>query len=122
MDFLMECMIFVQCDCREIELFSKMCIHFNEYNRASAFIGENMDNEGVTPEERKKLTKLRDTVKYAIRKENALRLIKIGGMTPAEIAHETGILEVDVIKLRRALEERKVSLIGNKKPQSDART
>lgn len=117
MYFLMECMIFVQCACKEIELFSRMCIHFNEYNMASDFIAENNDNEGITPKEREKLMKLRDSVNYAIKKEQALEFLKQGNQSPSQIAENTGILEVEVIGLKRKLDEQRVALIGGKKSE-----
>lgn len=120
MEFLMECLIFVQCNCREIEMFSRMCIKFNEYKMASMFIAENLDNEGITQEEQTKLKKLRESVNYAIRKQNALKFLKMGGITSEEIAQRTGVREVDVIKLKKALEARRVSMMdGKKKPETE---
>ncbi len=55
----MECMIFVQCNFQEIELFSRICNYFSEYKMARDFILENIDNEDIQPDEKVKLKKLR---------------------------------------------------------------
>lgn len=123
LDFLMECMIFVQCNCKEIELFSRMCILFNESKMARDFISENIDNEDIKPEEKVKLKEWRRNIDYAMKKEKALNLLRDGKKTPKEIFEATGVLEVDVIGLRKTLEKEKLSMIeGAGAPGEDERT
>ncbi len=118
-DFLMECMIFIQCNCKEIELVSKMCIHFNEYRRGMNFIAENIDNEGISRDEREKLMSLRNSMEYAIRQEQALQRIKAGDTDVQQIARATGIREVDVLKLRKKIEEESVNMFDGTSRKKD---
>lgn len=78
LDFLAECLIFVQCNSEDIEMFSKMCIHFYAYTKASHFIGENIYNDSILPEERTKLRSLREHIDYAIKKEKAAHMLRLG--------------------------------------------
>ncbi len=118
-DFLMECMIFIQCNCKEIELVSKMCIHFNEYRRGMNFIAENIDNEGISRDEREKLMSLRNSMEYAIRQEQALQRIKAGDTDVQQIARATGIREVDVLKLRKKIEEESINMFDGSSRKKD---
>lgn len=118
-DFLMECMIFIQCNCKEIELVSKMCIHFNEYRKGMNFIAENIDNEGISRDEREKLKALRNSMDYAIRKQHALQRLKLGDTDVEQIARLTGLREVDVLKLRNGIEEARVAMINGTNGKKD---
>lgn len=81
-------------------MFSKICIQFYAYNMASMFIAENIDNDGISKEERTKLCELRENINYAIKKDMALHLIQISGKDAKYISEKTGVSEVDVIKLK----------------------
>lgn len=113
LDFLMECLIFVQCNCKEIEFFSKICISYNEYKMASRFIIENIDNEDILPEEKIKLKSFRQSIEHIIKKENALKMLRYGNKTAKQISEETGLLEVEIIELQRRLDEEKIAVIGD---------
>ncbi len=109
--FLEECMIFVQCNFKEIELFSKMCIYFNENEMAREFISENIDNEDIKPEEKIKLNNLRTNIGDIIKKENVLEMLRIGTITTKEISKSTGVIESDVIELQKELNKRITSMM-----------
>ena len=104
-------MIFVQCNFKEIELFSKMCIYFNENEMAREFISENIDNEDIKPEEKIKLNNLRTNIGDIIKKENVLEMLRIGTITTKEISKSTGVIESDVIELQKELNKRITSMM-----------
>lgn len=109
--FLEECMIFVQCNFKEIELFSKMCIYFNENEMAIEFISDNIDNEDIKPEEKIKLNNLKTNIADIIKKENVLEMLTIGTITTKEISKTTGVIESDVIELQKELNKRITSMM-----------
>lgn len=119
LDFLMECMIFVQCNCKEIEFFSKICISYNEYQMASRFIAENIDNEDILPEEKVKLRSFRQSIEHTIKKENALKILRYSNKAAKQISEETGLLEVEVIELKRRIDAEKIAIIGDGSTQGE---
>jgi len=118
LEFLMECMIFVQCNFQEIELFSRICNYFSEYKMARDFILENIDNEDIQPDEKVKLKKCSQDINYAMKQDKALEMLRSGTQTIQQISNATGIREVDVIKLKRNLNEQTVSFLGNSNDDS----
>jgi len=119
LEFLKECMIFIQCNYKEIQLFCRICIKFNAYKAASYFITENLDNEDILPEEKINLMELRTSIEYAIRKEEALRMLQSGNEDTDQIAKKTRILEVEVIDLKRKLCESRIGTTGGENSQEE---
>ena len=111
LNFLRECMIFVQCNYREIELFCGICIKLDMYRTAIYFIMENIDNEDILPEERTKLVHLRENMVYAIRKRAAMNMLQEGIEDTRSIAQSVGLLEIEIVRLKRELQESKISAV-----------
>lgn len=114
LNFLMECLIFVQCNSKEIEFFCKMCIYFNEYEIANNFIIESIDNEGIKPEQKAKLIKLQENIKAAIRKEKIIRMLRRGEHDTKQIAEDVGVSEVEVLRIRKKLNEERIMMLRGK--------
>lgn len=113
LDLLDECIVFTQGGREEIELFSKISISFKEYKKADNFISQNINNEGITKEEKIKLRALQQHIKYAIKKENALNLLIEGKNDIQYIVSHTGVRECDVIALRRSIKNDNKLYTGN---------
>lgn len=108
--FLNQAMELIECSFSDIKLFSEICISFSKYTLANGFISTNISSDKISSEEAEKLRELQVNIRYAIRKENAVRLIKTGQESSKYIAEATGILEIDAIKLLRNLSNEKSSL------------
>ena len=80
-----------------------MCISFKEYKRASKFILDSIRRSKIEGEKRKKLVALQGEIKYAIKLEEALELIKNGEDNVQSIVKNLGLLEVDVIRLKNSV-------------------
>ena len=100
---LEECVSFVQGGMFEIAVFSKACICFRQYMKANVFITNNIDNDGITLDQKQTLRKLQDELKYSIRKEEALAMLRSGITDTDYIAKSNGILETDVLRMQRSL-------------------
>lgn len=101
LDFLGECIQFVQGGMRYIEFFIKSCIDFREYEKARMFILNNINNKTVKEQEKTKLKNLQRSLEYAIRKEKATYMIYDMGINDVQqIVKNTGLLEVDVLRIR----------------------
>lgn len=100
---LKEAIEFIQGGVWEITIFCKICISMAENRRAYDFISDNIGNEGIRIEDKEKLRKLQKEIKYTIKKEQALEMLKTGNTDCKRISEELGILEIDVIRLQREL-------------------
>lgn len=103
LDVLAECIEFLLGGAEDIKFFSKVCISFGEYRRANAFISNNMNNPGVSNEEKKNLIALHKNIVYAIRKQRAVDLFYSGKTDPKEVAELVGIFETDAIAIKKSL-------------------
>lgn len=112
-DLLDECIVFIQGGMEEIELFSKISISFREYKKADNFITHNINNDGVTKDEKIKLRELQQHIKYAIKKEDALNLLMSGQKDIQYIVSHTGVRETDVLTLRRIIKDDNKLYLGN---------
>lgn len=79
----------------------------------------NINNDGITREQIEKLVALRGNIQYAVKKEKALEQLKSGNKSIAEIVRDTGVLEVDVLKLRRVLQSRNIAMLGKRTNSTD---
>lgn len=100
---LEECMDVVIAKADDIRLFSKICIGFGLYKKASVFISNNIDNEGIDDKDREKLKTLQDSIKYANKRKKVVDMITSGQTDTRVIAKETGILEVDIAEMQKRL-------------------
>lgn len=105
LDFLGECIEFILGGAKDIQFFCKVCISFGEYKRANAFILNNINNPGISKEEKKDLMYLQKNIVYSIRKENAVNLFLSGVTNAKKVAEQAGILEIDAIKIKKGLSE-----------------
>ena len=85
---------------------------------ARDFILENIDNEDIQPDEKVKLKKCSQDINYAMKQDKALEMLRSGTQTIQQISNATGIREVDVIKLKRNLNEQTVSFLENSNDDS----
>lgn len=104
LDFLRECILFVQGGLQEIEIFSRICIRFGEYENALKFIRENiMHNEKITFEEKGKLEELKKIIVNAENKLKAKKMLQAGHTDINEVAIATGASRSDVENLKKEL-------------------
>lgn len=100
---LEECMDFIEVGADDIRMFSKICISFELYKKASVFISNNIDNSGITEEEKIRLEKLQQSIKYANKRKTAVNMISSGEKDAKAISQRTGIPEGDVIEMKKRL-------------------
>lgn len=74
-DLLGEAIEFLQSGEKEISLFARICVSFNEYEKANRFILGNLDNENVTKEGKRKLLEIRSKVQELLRNQAALKMV-----------------------------------------------
>lgn len=104
LDFLRECILFVQGGLQEIEIFSRICIRFGEYENALKFIRENIvHNEKITFEEKGKLEELKKIIVNAENKLKAKKMLQAGYTNINEVAIATGASRSDVANLKKEL-------------------
>lgn len=107
LEILKESVIFIQGGVIPIEFVVKACIHHQKYKEAHRFISENIDNEGITKKEKIDLRTLQGHIKEAIKKEEALNMIK-NGETDVSKSKKQGLTNAEAIGLRnRFLRDKK---------------
>lgn len=99
LELLGESIIFLQSGEREISLYAKGCILFGNYKNAVKFINQNIQNEAVSVQGKKDLENLRQNLRYAMKKQDAVNLVFRGEIDPKIIAYETGISEVEAMSI-----------------------
>ncbi|MBR3614507.1 MAG: hypothetical protein IKL55_04960 [Clostridia bacterium] len=87
----------------DIKLFSRVCVFFGLYKKASVFISNNIDNPDVAEEEKNTLRKIQRSINYANRKQNAVNMISKGVTDAKFISAQVGISEVDVMEMQNRL-------------------
>lgn len=100
---LEESMGLFEANASDIKLFSRICVFFGLYKKASIFISNNIDNPDVTEDEKSSLRKIQRSINYANKKQNAVNMISRGVKDAKFIATQTGISEVDVIEMQNRL-------------------
>lgn len=100
---LKEAIEFIQGGVLEIIVFCKICISMGKNKTAYNFISRNIGNEGISAEDKEKLRKLQIEIRYTIKKEEAVQMLKTGVKDCKYIATRLGISEIDVIRLQRKL-------------------
>lgn len=94
---------FIEGDARDIRFFAKVCARFGLYKKASVFISNNIDNPGVTKEEKNTLKQIQISINYATRRQKAVNMISNGFKDAKVISAQTGIAEVDVLEMKRRM-------------------
>lgn len=119
--FLAACMEFVECDYKEIAMFSKICIAMEKYHFARTFIMENMNNSTIYKQQREILMTLQKNIQYAIKKQNVLNMIEDGTEDISVIAAKTGVSRKDIINIQNGVIDNRLFL-GNsiKRAQEDS--
>ena len=87
----------------EITTYAQIAISFREYRKARYCVYHNMNNNGVTPEEREKLYVISKGIDRAISRERAVEMLKNPNVDSQRIIKETGISEIDLIRLQRKI-------------------
>ena len=87
----------------DIKLFSRVCVFFGLYKKASVFISNNIDNPDVAEKEKNTLRKIQRSINYANRKQNAVNMISKGITDAKFISAQVGISEVDVMEMQNRL-------------------
>lgn len=116
LDLLYECIEFVQGGCKEIETFARIAISFREYQKASKCIATNMNNDGISKEDKAKLRQLQSSIAYSMKREQAVQMITNNEGTFQEISHKTGLLETEIISMSKRLLDNSPS--NKKRPNS----
>ncbi len=98
----------------EILIFSKIAIAFRQYEKAKYCISINFNNDGVTDEDRKKLSELTGYINKSIGRERAVNMLALPNVKMEQIMGETGLSEVEIMELQRKLAVEKTP----KKPTS----
>lgn len=104
LDFLDECIVFVQGGADDILLFARICVSMKDYNRAKKFISLNIDNDGITNVDQTRLMKVIHSISYAIKKCTALDMIMKGQEDTNLIATELHMNEVDIIRIKNRVD------------------
>lgn len=94
---------FIEGDARDIRFFARVCTAFGLYKKASVFISNNIDNQGITKEEKATLKTIQSSINYANRRQNAVNMISNGFKDAKVISVQTGIAEVDVLEMKRRM-------------------
>lgn len=102
-DFFGECIEFAQSGFKNIEFFVRVCISFRKYQEAIEFISNNIHNERISGEEKRKLNELKKHLEYSKKKEYLAEKIVSGYTDVKELANLTGLLEVDVIHMKNSI-------------------
>lgn len=102
-DLLGDAIVFAQSGSKSIQYYTQICINNQKYKKAHIFISDNIDNEGITEKEKRDLRKLQQHLRNAMKKEKAVELILNGVTNVDEIAKSTGILEVEIVGLKKRL-------------------
>ena len=105
------------------KFFIKACISQKNYKSANRFITFCMQKPGLTVQEKKDLQDLRTMIREAIKRNEAIELIKLNRSIP-EIMMQTGMNEVDIIKMKKHIQDsQKLASENGKKipvfPQED---
>ena len=105
------------------KFFIKACISQKNYKSANRFITFCMQKPGLTVQEKKDLQDLRTMIREAIKRNEAIELIKLNRSIP-EIMMQTGMNEVDIIKMKKHIQDsQKLATENGKKipvfPQGD---
>ena len=100
---LEESIVLLEGNAGDIKLFLRIYVFLGLYKKASVFISNNIDNPGITDEEKNKLRTVQRSINYATRKQNAVNMISNGVTDAKFIASQVGIPEVDVIEMQNRL-------------------
>lgn len=100
---LEECMNYIDVGVDDITMFSKICIAFGLYKKASVFISSNIDNSGISEEDKIRLGELQTGIKYANKRKTVVNMILSGEKDEKFISQRAGIPEVDVIEMKKRL-------------------
>lgn len=111
LDFLGECIFFVEGDGNAIKFFAQSCIAHMEYDKADKFISQNIGNEGVEKKDRIALRKLQSELKYAKLQERAINMFLTEDLTPEEVSKRTGILLTDAIRIKRSIQNKNLKKV-----------
>ena len=105
-----ECIDFLVADYKWICFYSRVCVSFGLYKKASIFVAKNIDNDGICDEEKMKLVKLKKDLNEADKKQRAVNMIANGVMDAKEIARQTGIAEVDILAMKKRMKQNKENI------------
>lgn len=100
---LEETMELIELEATDIRLFTRICVSFGLYKKASVFISNNIDNSKFTDIEKSKLRIIQRSINYANKKQNAVNMISKGVTDAKFISIQVGISEVDVIEMQNRL-------------------
>lgn len=110
-----EALFFIEADSIHIEKFARTCILFEEYDFGHRSISRHLEyNEKLKEEDKIKLSKLRDNMRYEVRKQQAEKMILRGIWDVNRIMYMTGLLEVDALAIikKAQIEKKNVSSKG----------
>ena len=100
LEIFKEAIIFTQGEAKYIEFFTKACISKQRYSEANKFINDNIQNKGITAEDRKRLKKFQISIQHAQKRVCALEML-INGEEDIERLKSTGISTVEALNLKR---------------------
>ena len=84
--------------------FISFCISQKNYTSANGFITFCMQKPNLTVQEKKDLQELRTMIREAIKRNEAIELIKLNRSIP-EIMMQTGMNEVDIVKMKKHIQD-----------------
>ncbi len=100
--FLDECVEFVVGGVKEISNFVKVSVSAEEYELGARCISKNIDNEGITGEERTKLLAMKVQLNKSSKRKAATNMVFNNDATD-QIINRTGLTETEISKLRRKI-------------------
>lgn len=87
----------------EISVYTQIAISFRKYDMARKCINVNMDNEGITAEDRETLNKMLSGLTTAMHKEQAVEMLSTPDANMQEIMYKTGLSEIEILEMKRRL-------------------
>ena len=106
LEFLAECVEFAQCGIEEIEFASRGYSLFGEYDKACRVILENINNDGIGKEDKEKLREMEKMLKYAIKQQKAVDMLR-RGESVQKVIEDTGLSEIKVLRFSKMIKEEK---------------
>lgn len=101
---LYDCIEFAQGGLLEISIYTQIAISFRKYNEARRCIFANMDNEGISADDKSKFREMIKGLDRAISREKAVNLLSSKPDADVrQIMYDTGLSEIEIIEIRKKL-------------------
>lgn len=110
LEIFKESIMFTEGKAKYIEFFTRACISKQRYSEANMFINDNINNKGITSEEKNRLKQLQLAIRHAQKRVSALEML-INGERDIKRLEEIGISTVEALNLKRRFLNGEIELI-----------